>query len=541
MPGPRRLEPSPEHTPCRPHLRHLRHQVAGSKLWRSRVCPKTLHPAWHQTHRFQGYLRDLGSEPLCVRVYDRDRLSMNDFMGKCQVSLENLEMNSTLEFKDIPLEGVSTGRVSFSARFELTPVFSLFPGTPLHASAAQARPPCHAHHAMPTARTLGAVLTALHTWYTHLPCLPWLGLALAYHALHAPQALRRRPPASASRAELARDTVLRALAHRYWAYAAVLWLTTLVSWIVWIVLLHIGIVGPPLFEGGEPVDARWWPLFWKDSDLHFWANICFHWTTGLGTYLNTITLAWRVSIGLHLWAGGFCSGRSSEPGEDFYGRPTEAIWFHIPRRPRGQITFCLLASTFFHYMMQVFRLVYYDYEGLTGPAGSVLVNLPFGLSVVLGIVGGAIQVSINAASAPAPTPNPALTLTPPLTPSLTPTPTPTPAPAPAPAPTLTIVQGGAEKKLMKDSPEKWPPGVGELVKDALRAMRKGELTLSMLGGWLNARKLESAVAKLMKDTASGVTSGVTSLTDAVGLTDAAKDGGKDGYALGDGEELPAAS
>ena len=115
--------------------------MAGSKLWRSRVCPKTLHPAWHQTHRFQGYLRDLGSEPLCVRVYDRDRLSMNDFMGKCQVSLENLEMNSTLEFKDIPLEGVSTGRVSFSARFELTPVFSLFPGTPLHASAAQARPP----------------------------------------------------------------------------------------------------------------------------------------------------------------------------------------------------------------------------------------------------------------------------------------------------------------------------------------------------------------------------------------------------------------
>ena len=94
---------------------------------------------------------------------------------------------------------------------------------------------------------------------------------------------------------------------------------------------------------------------------------------------------------------------------------------------------------------------------------------------------------------------------------------------------------------MKDSPEKWPPGVGELVKDALRAMRRGELTLSMLGAWLNARKLESAVSKLMKDTASGVTSGVTSLTDAVGLTDAAKDGGKDGHALGDGEELPAAS
>ncbi len=95
------------------------------------------------------------------------------------------------------------------------------------------------------------------------------------------------------------------------------------------------------------------------------------------------------------------------------------------------------------------------------------------------------------------------------------------------------MQGGAEKKLMKGSPEKWPPGVGELVKDALRAMRRGELTLSMLGAWLNARKLESAVSKLMKDTASGVTSLIS--------TDAAKDGGKDGHALGDGEELPAAS
>jgi hypothetical protein len=221
----------------------------------------------------------------------------------------------------------------------------------------------------------------------------WRRAHCTAHLLHAHQALRRRPPANASRAELARDSVLRALAHRYWAYAAVLWLTTLVSWIVWIVLLHIGIVGPPLFEGGEPVDARYWPLFWPDRDLHFWANICFHWTTGLGTYLNTVTLAWRVSIGLHLWAGGLCSGRSSEPGEDFYGRPTEAIWFHIPRRPRGQVTFCLLASTFFHYTMQVFRLVYYDYEGLTGPAGSVLVNLPFGLSVVFGIVGGIVQAS----------------------------------------------------------------------------------------------------------------------------------------------------
>ena len=280
--------------------------------------------------------------------------------------------------------------------------------------------------------------------------------------------------------------MLRALAHRFWAYVAVLWLTTLISWIVWIVLLHIGIVGPPLFEEGEPKDARYWPLFWADRDLHFWANICFHWTTGLGTYLNTVTLPWRLSIGLHLWGGGLCSGRSSEAGQDFYGRPTEAIWFHIPRRPRGVVTSCLLASTFFHYTMQVFRLVYYDYEGLTGPAGTVLVNVPFGISTVLGIAGG-------------------------------------------------IVQGGAEKRLMKDAPEKWPPGVGDLVKDALRAIRAGELSLSMLGGWLNARKLESAL-NLLNDAAHMASDAAYSAASMARLTaaDSATPRGEDGASGEDG-------
>ena len=30
------------------------------------------------------------------------------------------------------------------------------------------------------------------------------------------------------------------------------------------------------------------------------------------------------------------------PGRDFYGRKTEAIWFHIPKRPRSFIIFLLL-------------------------------------------------------------------------------------------------------------------------------------------------------------------------------------------------------
>ena len=346
-------------------------------------------------------MNDVRAQPIgpCPQVHlPSDAASpLLQFIGKCQVSLEGLGTGKqgALAFRHVSLDGVPSGWISFSVRFELRPVFSLFPGTPLHAS--------------------------------------------------AKQALRRRPPRDATRAELARDAVLRFLSQRVWAYAAVVWLCTLVGWIVWIVIIHIGIILPPIVEGGEPEDPRYWPLHWADKELHFWANICFHWTTGLGTYLNTITLPWRLSIALHLWGGGCCSGRSSEPGQDFYGRATEALWFHIPRRPRGVVTFCLLASTFCHYTMQTFRLLFHDYEGLTSTAGNVLVNVPFALSILLAVAGG-------------------------------------------------IVQGNAEKRLIAANPGRWPPGVGKVAKDALQAMRSGELRPCGLRAWLRARKLADEIA-----------------------------------------------
>ena len=42
------------------------------------------------------------------------------------------------------------------------------------------------------------------------------------------------------------------------------------------------------------------------------------------------TLPWRVANVWHV----SCSPRDCSAGLDFYGRPTNAIWFHIPRRPR---------------------------------------------------------------------------------------------------------------------------------------------------------------------------------------------------------------
>ena len=119
-------------------------KVAGSPLWRSRVCMKTLNPVWDQLHTFEGFLRDFASEPLKIRVFDFDMISLNDKLGKCQVSLAELAAGKagSLKFRDVPLEGAPTGRISFSMSFEHRPVFSLFPGTRRTQSEHRWRP-CH--------------------------------------------------------------------------------------------------------------------------------------------------------------------------------------------------------------------------------------------------------------------------------------------------------------------------------------------------------------------------------------------------------------
>ena len=74
-----------------------------------------------------------------------------------------------------------------------------------------------------------------------------------------------------------------------------------------------------------------------------------HVFTGLFSYLNLLTMPWRFSIAIHHWSG----KRSSKPGHDFYGRPTDALWFYCPSRARTTICALLLASLFFHYATQV--------------------------------------------------------------------------------------------------------------------------------------------------------------------------------------------
>ena len=105
------------------------------RRWTSRIIRRSVNPDWNQEHEFAGYLSDLVSQPLELKVYDHSRLSFNDPIGSVSVPLWDLMRQrlavrrspdsvgaprvAQLHFADVPLEGVQTGTISFSVSFEL--------------------------------------------------------------------------------------------------------------------------------------------------------------------------------------------------------------------------------------------------------------------------------------------------------------------------------------------------------------------------------------------------------------------------------------
>ena len=355
------------------------------ETWRSRVVYKTLNPVWEQKHEFDCHLMDVSRKPLSIRVYDFDILTLNDPIGTCRVDISALLTSGRengLTFDDVPLQGVKHGSISFSLRFELKPVFALFPGTPVHASAAQA--------------------------------------------------LRRRPPADATCLEILRDGVLRLLSRKIFLYLAITWLVGLVVVIGFIVVFFSAMLLPAMTGAGTPREPPLAYAGWSrearliglsDADLMFWSNFWIQVINAFFSYLNLIVLPWRLSIAMH-----HCSRRSSAPGCDFYGRPTEAIWFHIPERSRKLIALNLLLSCAFHFATQATRFVYPDYVSSNSLPGVVPVNVTFVLSIVFAICAA-------------------------------------------------IVQGRAEKRLQTLHPDRFPPGISRQLKEVWRRYRKGEVRL----------------------------------------------------------------
>ena len=142
---------------------------------------------------------------------------------------------ASMHFTDVPLEGVDTGTLSFSVSFELKWVIGLLPGTPVHASAAQA--------------------------------------------------LRRPPPADATCMELARDRLLLLLGHQLFLWIAILWLISLLSWGIFVGLWFIALYMPMIIvairgiartaeENEADSSDDWYMIGLSDDQLRMWSNIC---------------------------------------------------------------------------------------------------------------------------------------------------------------------------------------------------------------------------------------------------------------------------
>ena len=261
--------------------------------------------------------------------------------------------------------------------------------------------------------------------------------ACVYILYMAGMTLRSSRVPCCSTIELLRDGLLRFLARKVFLYIAVAWLLSVVGWGLTIAFMYLGLFLLP--EGA---------LGMSTAQLQFWANVSMQVITALLTYLNGISTPWRLSILIH-----HLSTRDSSPGHDFYGRPTEAIWFHLPSRSRLIVAICLCCSVVSHFATQATRFVWSDFEASNEMPGLVPINVTAVGSIVFAIAGA-------------------------------------------------IVQGTQESKLKKLHPERYPPGVDQHLKDFYRRWKRKEIrlcSLATLKAFLQTTKEEKAKWVLTKE------------------------------------------
>ena len=158
-----------------------------------------------------------------------------------------------------------------------------------------------------------------------------------------------------------------------------------------------------------------------------WMNRCVKAFVVLFSYINFLPIAWRLSILHHSW----CSCRLVAEGLDFYGRPTGAMWFHIPVRTRRYVAILLNLAWVAHFVCLAMHAVYVEYiDSQTWP-GAFAQNLPFALSIIFMVMAG-------------------------------------------------VAQGKAENKLVAERPDEFPPGALKYLKDGFRKWRSGEARGSLV-------------------------------------------------------------
>ena len=110
---------------------------ARRKRYRTSIQHETLNPVWDQFFEFRGSVGEFLENDLHLKVYDWDRLSMNDFLGEAKLPLQGLLDSSKLRFQLEPLLGVKHGTIDVAVRFEQSAINFAFP-SPVADSAAAA-------------------------------------------------------------------------------------------------------------------------------------------------------------------------------------------------------------------------------------------------------------------------------------------------------------------------------------------------------------------------------------------------------------------
>lgn len=143
--------------------------------------------------------------------------------------------------------------------------------------------------------------------------------------------------------------------------------------------------GEPHVDGVEAYTAEFCNL------NHQVFNVCIKVILLILSYINLLPLPWRIAIFVDAW-GDAWRKEIEPPGLDFYDRPTEAIWFHIPRHRRAVIACLLTLASVSHIVGCGFAIhPYWAYiETQTWP-GAMAANFPGLVSIISMIAAGVLQ------------------------------------------------------------------------------------------------------------------------------------------------------
>merc|ERR1712178_127011 len=128
----------------------------------------------------------------------------------------------------------------------------------------------------------------------------------------------------------------------------------------------------------------------SEDDTHWWTNWSIQVLCGLFTYPAIVNVPWVMSHSLHL-----CS-KNSEAGHDFYGVPTDDIWFNVSVCKRSACLFLKFLNITCQWVNQWSRVAYPTYEDANTYPGNFYCNVFFGASFLSGVIAAVIQLKVEA-------------------------------------------------------------------------------------------------------------------------------------------------